>query len=81
MLAHRGFDHINIARRNATKEEMDECGHPYRIGYCLYNNWTKLIIDEKKFTDDPEWLDKLEELKKQFPQFDKNPKGQLQLKL
>jgi len=68
MMKNRGFFHL--ANRNSDEMEYEECGGKYRIGYMTYNNWDKLIADEKKFNCcDDAWVNKLQVFKSQYPQF------------
>jgi len=63
---------INLGRviqREASTEEMEAESNRYRITFLMYHDWNKLINDEKKFTADPEWFKKLEDLKSKYPQF------------
>jgi len=69
MIRHRKIDKEELATRACSMEEIKECSHPHRAGFIVYRNWDLLIKDEKNFTEDPEWFAKLEELKKQYPQF------------
>lgn len=79
-LRHRGTNDNIYASRECTKEEMDnETSNPYRIEYIKYNDWDNFLNDEIKYNDSDEWISKLNNLKKMFPEFDK--KGQLTLKI
>lgn len=70
MLKHRRIDRQDLASRHCTEEELKECTHPYRVGFLRYDDWQKLIEDERKWTEDADWFAKLAELKRQYPQFD-----------
>lgn len=69
MLAHRGVDHVFIISRTASDEENANESHPYRLGFIPYDDWDKLIEDEKKYTSDEVYLCVLQQLKTQYPQF------------
>jgi hypothetical protein len=69
MLDHRRVDHQNLCSRHASEEEYQECAHAYRIGFISYDDWDKLIADEQKFDVPTAWIDELNRLKEQHPQF------------
>jgi hypothetical protein len=70
MIHHRGVTHPRLASRPAEQEEIENESHPYRFELLPYNCWEKLIADERKYTEDPEWFDQIAELRKRFPQFE-----------
>ena len=69
VIKRRKIDKVNIASRKCDPMEIEECSHRYRFGFIAYDDWDKLIEDEKLFTDCPKWFDTLEKLKKENPQF------------
>ncbi len=71
MMKLRRVDMKYLAERSCEPEEIKVCSHPYRAGFLMYDNWDALISDERKWTEDQTWLEKLEALKVQFPQFDR----------
>lgn len=70
-LRNRAINVLYVAKRSCSADEMDECGHPYRMSFLSYNNWDTFIEDEKKFPEsvNEEWFKKLESLKQEYPQF------------
>lgn len=71
MCTHRKVDLPIIARRPCTEEEYKQEAHPHRIGFAsVYDDWDKLIEDEKEYCTDLSWLKTLEELKVKYPAFD-----------
>lgn len=68
----RKVDKMNLASRNCTQEEFEIESHPYRMELKMYHNWDLLIADEKKWTDNQDWLGKLGELKLKYPQFNED---------
>lgn len=65
---------INLGRvlkREASMEELQAESNQYRITFLMYHDWDALIEDEKKFTSEPSWFKKLQELKEKYPQFNK----------
>lgn len=78
-LKHKGVWRNEVAQRKCTQEEYDVENAPgkYRLYYIKYDDWDKFINDELKYCKDEGWIERLNELKKQFPQFDR--KGQLSL--
>lgn len=62
--------HIDVLSRVAEPGEVyRQYEVMYRIPFITYNDWDKLIEDEKKYTDREDWYVSLEKLKKQYPQF------------
>lgn len=65
----RGLKYLGC--RFASTEEMNNEGFGgYRIGFGTYLEWTKLINDEKKLSENQEWFNKLKSWEKQYPQFE-----------
>jgi hypothetical protein len=77
-IEHRGITDTSVARRPAMPDEIAECDNPYRTGFAaIYDDWEKLIEDEMSFTIPDDWIDKLRQLQKQYPQFKAKPQLQL----
>ncbi len=70
MLDHRGVEHQFILQRPASDEEVKCENDKYRVGFLIYKSWKKLVNDEKKFTNDQEYLNQFSELQKRFKQFE-----------
>lgn len=68
-LKHRSVDKLDLARRDCDEEEYKECAHPYRLSFIHYKNWDTLLNDEKKFNPPQDWIDTLNKLKLEYPQF------------
>lgn len=69
-LEHKGTYQLFLATRDCTeKESKEEYEGIHRVRFIYYKNWNKLIEDEKKFTSDPLWFAKIDELKNKHTQF------------
>ena len=72
MAKHRRVEDFMAISRPCDQEEFGANTHPYRAGFSdAYYSWDKFIEDEKRFCDDPEWMAKIEELRKKYPQLEK----------
>jgi len=60
------------AGRYASEEEVQTESHPHRAGFITYSSWRQFIEDERKWCNDPRWFERIEELRKEWPQFDTN---------
>lgn len=70
-MKHKGYETF-IAIRKVSDEERDS-EIPivnYRVRWTKYESWESLISDEKKFTLEDGWLNKLEELRKEYKKLD-----------
>jgi hypothetical protein len=68
-LNHRGISLHFLAQRKCTEAEYNTESNPYRYSFLYYYDWDMLIRDERKYTEDPEWIEELEALKSQWPRF------------
>lgn len=66
---HRGIYPTFVATRDCSEEEYKAEAHPWRYQFLHYDDWDILIEDEKKWTDDALWFQKLEKLKARWPYF------------
>lgn len=79
MLNHRGVEQQWLMTRNVSEDEFRTEANQYRVGFITYDDWDCLIEDEKKFVDNPSWFEKIEGLKKKYPQFKKTIQISLEL--
>jgi hypothetical protein len=72
-LEHKGYSETFVLTRKVTIDERDSeiPIESYRIKYSAYSDWNDLINDEKKFVVPSDWIEKLEDLKKKYPQIKK----------
>lgn len=71
-LEKKGFKphHIFMFSRQAEPDEVyRQYEVMYRIPFIMYDDWDKLIADEKKYTNNESWFTTLEEYKQLYPEF------------